>query len=452
MEHNDVAWKVIDTYFSDNPEFLIQHHIESYNDFVENEIKNTFIQASPIVLQQEENEDTKIFRLQSKMYLGGKDGSKIYLGKPTIYDENNEHLMLPNEARLRNMTYGMTIHFDVEIDITIVNDEGVAEQQEPITLSKLYLGKIPIMLKSKPCVLRGLNKEILFNMGECRNDPGGYFIIDGKEKAIVSQEKFADNMLYIREYADDDHFSHSAEIRSVSDDKTKPKRTMNVRMRHPRLNYDNGQIVVSIPNVREPIPLFIVMRALGVLTDKEIIEYCLFDLNKRKDVMYMYVPSVHNGDYAFTREEALKYISTFTKGKTVDHVINILSDYFLAHIGTNNFIDKARYLGYIVNRLVKVVRKEELPTDRDSFKFKRIELSGTLLTELFVEYFKLHANSIRLSFDKEYHYNIAQYTDNYSSLFTENYVKFFNNPTFSEGIRKAFKGNWVHQQTQNVLV
>ena len=97
-------------------------------------------------------------------------------------------------------------------------------------------------------------------MGECRNDPGGYFIIDGKEKAIVSQEKFADNMLYIREYADDDHFSHSAEIRSVSDDKTKPKRTMNVRMRHPRLNYDNGQIVVSIPNVREPIPLFIVMR------------------------------------------------------------------------------------------------------------------------------------------------------------------------------------------------
>ena len=138
-------------------------------------------------------------------------------------------------------------------------------------------------------------------------------------------------MLYIREYADDDHFSHSAEIRSVSDDKTKPKRTMNVRMRHPRLNYDNGQIVVIIPNVREPIPLFIVMRALGVLTDKEIIEYCLFDLNKRKDVMYMFVPSVRNGDYAFTREEALRYVSTFTKGETVDHVINILSDYFLTY-------------------------------------------------------------------------------------------------------------------------
>ena len=83
-----------------------------------------------------------------------------------------------------------------------------------------------------------------------------------------------------------------------------------------------------------------------------------------------------------------------------------MSDYFLAHIGTNNFIDKARYLGYIVNRLIKVVRKEELPTDRDSFKFKRIELSGTLLTELLNTL--NFRNSIRLSFDKEYHYNIAQ--------------------------------------------
>ena len=57
---------------------------------------------------------------------------------------------------------------------------------ENLTLKKIYLGRFPIMLQSNLCVLNGLSKEVRFNMGECRNDWGGYFIIDGKEKVIVS--------------------------------------------------------------------------------------------------------------------------------------------------------------------------------------------------------------------------------------------------------------------------
>ena len=54
------------------------------------------------------------------------------------------------------------------------------------------------MLNSKFCLLKDLPMNVKFNLGECRNDKGGYFIIDGKEKLIISQEKFADNMLYIK--------------------------------------------------------------------------------------------------------------------------------------------------------------------------------------------------------------------------------------------------------------
>jgi len=70
------------------------------------------------------------------------------------------------------------------------------------------------MVKSYMCLLNGLNKEACFNLGECRNDKGGYFIVDGKEKAIVSQEERANNILYIKDKVNE-IYSHSAEIKSV---------------------------------------------------------------------------------------------------------------------------------------------------------------------------------------------------------------------------------------------
>ena len=186
------------------------------------------------------------------------------------------------------------------------------------------------MLQSELCILNGLNPSVRFNMGECRNDHGGYFIIDGKEKFIISQEKFADNMLYIREYDDEGElYSHSADIRTVSEDASKPERTMSVRIVAPGARYSNGQIVVLIPNVRKPIPLFIVMRALGVLSDKDIIEYCLLDIDKNENMVDLFIPSIHDANKIFTQEIALKFISTFTKSKTVSHIHDILMNYFL---------------------------------------------------------------------------------------------------------------------------
>ena len=116
------------------------------------------------------------------------------------------------------------------------------------------------MLQSNLCILNGMAGDVRKNMGEDPSDPGGYFIIDGKEKVIISQEKFADNMLYIQKDPND-IVSYSAKIRSVSEDASKPVRTLAIRMIKETPSSTNGQIVVSIPNVRKPVPLFIVMRA-----------------------------------------------------------------------------------------------------------------------------------------------------------------------------------------------
>jgi DNA-directed RNA polymerase II subunit RPB2 len=439
----DISWKLIDKYFKDNPYNLVAHHLESYDDFFQKGINRIFRENNPIRFIEREDENDKTDgekRNQASLYLGGKNGDKLYFGKPVIYDDNYAHYMYPNHARLRNMTYGITIHYDVDVELTFYeNDE---KKEHTITLEKIYLGRFPVMLQSNLCILKGLSQEVRFNMGECRNDYGGYFIIDGKEKVIVSQEKFADNMLYIRENKADDLYSHSAEIRSVSEDASKPIRTTAIKIVAPSPSLSNNQIVVAVPNVKKPVPLFILMRALGVESDKSIIEHCLLDIEKYESYVDLFIPSIHDARRIFNQETALRYIATFTKRRTISGVLEILMNYFLPHIGEENFLDKAYFVGYMVNRLLRVFTKKEKPTDRDNFRFKRVELSGSLIYDLFREYYLIQNREIAQKIDKEYYYHTGAYKSNFISLIENNFKEFFKERVVESGFRKAFKGNW----------
>ena len=291
------------------------------------------------------------------------------------YDDERAHFMYPNEARLRNMTYGVTVHYDIDVDYYIMNDDGTTTEINN-TIEKVLLGRFPIMLMSNMCILNGLEPRVRFNMGECRNDHGGYFIIDGKEKCIISQEKFADNMLYVRDKGNE-LYSHSAEIRSVSEDASKPVRTVGVRIVRPTAKYTNNQIVVSVPNVRKPVPLFILMRALGIESDRDIIRYCLLDMEKYSHLIDLFIPSIHDAGTLFTQDLCIQYIKTLTKGHTVSTVMDVLMNYFLPHIGELNFQEKAFFVGYMVRELLLVFAGKKKATDRDNFKFKRIEVNGS---------------------------------------------------------------------------
>ena len=193
----EYSWDFIDSYFKNNSQILVKHHIESYNDFYKNGLKQIFKEKNPIKILKAQDPISKEFKNKCELYFGGMNGDKIYYGKPVIYDDTRSHFMYPNEARIRNMTYGFTIHYDVEVVFKIM-DANNTETETSMVLEKIYLGRFPIMIQSDLCILNGLPSEIRFNMGECRNDNGGYFIIDGKEKLIIPQEKFADNLLYIQ--------------------------------------------------------------------------------------------------------------------------------------------------------------------------------------------------------------------------------------------------------------
>ena len=469
LNKDNISWNLIDKYFTDNPNNLVAHHLESYNIFCDSGINKIFHENNPIrFIETEDEESNSEKRNECLLYLGGKDGSRIYFGKPVIYDDTHTHYMYPNDARLRNMTYGTSIHYDVDIEfIYYVGEERVVHIEQ---LSKIYLGNFPIMIQSNLCILNGLARDVRFNMGECRNDFGGYFIINGKEKVIIPQETFANNTIYIKKNSKLDIYSYSSEIRSVSEDASKPIRTTAVKILSPSPSLSNNQIVVSVPNVRKPIPLFILMRALGVISDKAIIKTCLLDIKKNESYVDLFIPSVHDANKIFTQETALDYIKFFTKRGTISGVIEILSDYFLPNVGELNFLEKAYFIGLMTNKLLKVYTKEEKPTDRDNFAFKRVELSGSLIYDLFREYYLIQKKDIGRKIDEEYYYHrgnykedeeseksrkdkhkikekgardVKRYTENsFIDLIMVNYKQIFKERIVETGFKKAFKGNW----------
>ena len=502
-------WSIIDCYFRDNPQSLVRHHIESYNDFFKEDIFSIFKELNPIRIVSKFDEKKGEYKTKCNLYLGGKDGKRVYFAKPTIYDDNNPHFMFPNEARLRNMTYSMTIHYDVEIEIlnTIDNEDDImincdnVEEEDKIkpklkkkqeivledigkehidqenkqertamltptekakitehinksiengvqkchfVLDKILLGRFPIMVQSDLCILSGLPKEMRFNLGECKNDIGGYFIIDGKEKVIIPQEKFGDNMLRVGK-STNPNFLYSAEIKSVSEDSSKPIRSLRIDIMAPTGVYSNNNIVVNIPMVRAPVPLFIVFRALGFISDKEIIEMCLLkDIIKNNDdnLIDKFIPCIHDAGPIMTQKNALEYIAHLAKYKTIDNALFILSEYFLPHIGETNFIEKAYFIGYMVKRLLLVANGLEEPIDRDSYRYKRVELSGTMIYDLFREYFKKQSYEYFVGFDSILTLNKGTYENQLDKLIKDNYQTVFKNRIVETGFKKAFKGNW----------
>ena len=131
IEISEMSWKLIDVFFRDNPSCLVDHHLESYNDFVHNGIPRIFKENNPIrFIEREDESRADNSRNECLLYLGGKDGKDIYYGKPVIYDDRKKHYMYPNEARLRNMTYGFTIHYDVHVEYIYSGGGGGAAAPE----------------------------------------------------------------------------------------------------------------------------------------------------------------------------------------------------------------------------------------------------------------------------------------------------------------------------------
>lgn len=134
---------------------------------------------------------------------------QIYLSKPTHWEKDGAPSpMMPNQARLRNLTYSAPLYVDITKTKHVEGQKPIETQHQ-----KTFIGKIPIMLRSAYCLLNNLSDRDLTELNECPLDPGGYFIINGSEKVLIAQEKMATNTVYVFSMKDG-KYAYKAEIRS----------------------------------------------------------------------------------------------------------------------------------------------------------------------------------------------------------------------------------------------
>lgn len=442
MKYYNDTWEVIDNYFSTTPYFLTKHHLDSYNDFVSNKILATIkvLNNAFVVLKNENNGATQN---EINVYIGGLEGNEVFINKPTIVEDGEARLLYPNEARLRDMTYQSELFANIHIVIrssTIGQPEKIIEK----VFKNVKIGAIPIMLHSKLCVLHDQHSDVLREMGECPYDQGGYFVVDGKEKVIVAQERISTNRIFITQ-SKDIKYSYEGLIRCTSiENPLFPKTTyLYVNDVRPNSEMVDNAIYIAIPNVMKPIPIFILFRALGIESDKQIMEYIMYDINdpintKMLEFLRYSVIDCHD---VYSQEDALAYIAKYVEYNSLDRLKYTLVNDLFPNVG-HNFKSKALFLGHIVSKLVRVVLGASQETDRDNYQYKRVDISGFLLANLFRDYYNQFRNVVRNNIDRAYLYGPWKTSGLENLINKGNMNTIFQPHIIEDGMRKSLKGSW----------
>jgi len=424
------TWKMLDQYFGQK-KVLAHNQLNSYNDFIDNIIPSLIKNHNPIVVGSQWDPITEKFKIRYEVEFAGQP----YMSRPQINEGSGSiRNLYPNEARLRGLSYSAYMYLDVthryyENDVL---QEEKKETQIPF--------KLPCMLHSKYCYLETSEAESLKQMGECPYDMGGYFIINGSEKVIISQERPVDNkvLCFKQKEGGSAKFDEVVEVRSTIDQRFFPVRNNWVSLTLPKDGEADQYLRVFFPYLSNsaPIPLMIVFRAMGITTDKEICEMILGSQSNRDgindDILSLILPSfeetvdISTGDEPVvantrrktdrvkkkitTQHDALLYISRhiqmnidylenklpakLTEAERVrareiakkQYVLDILRRDLLPHMGYD-FRRKAMFLSYMTLVLIHCKLGIKQYDVRDHYANKRLDLSGPLLKKLFQQSF-----------------------------------------------------------------
>jgi len=405
------TWDVIDT-FMKQENILIDHHLNSFNYFMTHELQAIVREKefNPIKIF---NKDTWNDELQIYTETYQIEFDKIYISKPVLYDNPNKP-MYPYEARLRKLTYGANLYIDIHHKtVKIDPTTGLQEVTPYPILEKFPCGRMPIMVGSKYCVLSDQNNMTKAEMGEGVYDYGGYFIVKGSEKIIISQEKKCENKICcFKQKTAQSKYSENAEISCVHPDNPYIVSPVWVKMKAKEESYGGNVIRIRIRRMKQDIPLIIIFRALNFISDKSIVELIVYNISNENNtpIMDLLKASIEEAKPIQTQKIALEYISKYITGiqtakyKTnkckLKYTFDVLCAELFPHIGSSP-IKKGYFLGYMVNRLLQCHLGIIHYDDRDSFLNKRVETSGELMAQLFRAYFGKFVKELKTVCDKD---------------------------------------------------
>ena len=464
-DYVEEPYTLIESYFeAQHLERLVRHQIESYNHFINYQIQRTIQMFNPVRIRSENDfvESEGLYMLEIVISF---DNFKLY--PPQIHENNGAtKLMLPQEAKLRNFTYASGMTVDVNIEYIIRNTENM---QVPRiikkTLPKINIGKMPIMLKSSVCVLTQ-NKHIHSAFtGECPMDCGGYFIIKGSEKTVLGQERAAENRIYCFDGKNTTKWNWFAEIKSVPDFKCISPKQIDMMIASKNNGFGHG-LYVTIPRIKQPVELFVLFRALGVISDKSICEHILLNIEDDKyiELLDSLQASIIDANKFPTQEDAIKHIVSlvaFTPinmdretgaKKKREFAIDVLTNDLFPHCTTAH--QKIYLLGVMTKKLLETSLGWLPPDDRDSYLNKRIELTGTLLNNLFRNYFNKLIKEMQKQIVREINNGSWKSMENYDDIINmTNIYKIMKSTTIENGINRALStGDFSIKQSNSSKV
>ncbi|TAQ84906.1 hypothetical protein B7494_g6775 [Chlorociboria aeruginascens] len=360
---------------------LVKQHIDSFNYFVEHEIKD-IVKANKKITSDVDNH----FWLEY---------TDIYVGEPERLDYDDrqpQNELTPNECRLRDMTYAAPIRVNIKY----------VRGKKSVARTGIAIGRLPIMLRSSKCRLAGKSDREMAHMNECALDPGGYFIVNGTEKVILVQEQLSKNRVIVE--ADPKKGIVSASVTSFTYER---KSKSYVIMKKERIQLQHNIL-------QESIPIVIILKAMGIQSDHEML------------LLVAGTDSAYQDDFAvnfedcsklgiFSQHQALEYIGTRVKmgGRNksqgapqrrnyIGDGLEALANIIITHVPVVglDFRPKALYICFMVRRVLMAMHDPKLVDDRDYVGNKRLELAGQLLSLLFEDLFKKFNSDLKMTIDK----------------------------------------------------
>ena len=458
-----ILWhKFLELYFGQaDGKQIVTHQLESFNHFMKHDIHEIITMVNPVIVRGSPEiplsgprsalaSATGLSTSAANALMGNQEVAavaslgpvsreyevhlefgNIQFKKPTIFENNGAVLpMMPNDARLRNLTYAAPLFVDINVTyIETDNAHGGKKSVRKRLFPNVHMGKIPVMVGSEYCLLNDQHHVNPARVGECAEDMGGYFIVQGGERVCISQERMSENRPFVfRNNRNTAKELEVVEVKSIGPDNDQVPKSNSVRMMyHPK----NIQIILlrcSLPRMKAPIPLFIVFRALGVVADKDIVDMILGPSGpgQDRDTSFDTIinESMAESSSVQTQEQALEAMASYIKiwaprgARPPILVSDILAEELFPHIGAEDkAYEKACFLAHMTRKVLWVSSGRIPNDDRDSYPNKRVDLPGFLLANLFrTQFSTIMVKDIKSYLAKEIHGGSWKATGNFEEI------------------------------------
>lgn len=479
-----MARHVLTTFLRDTLNPMVRHHLDSYSDFLDIKIPRFIHAMNPFKRSLEDGRQIRIF-------IGGKDGKVKYVSPV----DEEDIAILPHACRLENKTYTFEIRADILVEYEY------PDEVQTKSFSDILIGRIPLLLKSSICYLRPMLPDQLYEAGECRFELGGYFIINGQERVLLTQESLGSNMFYAKKRiqppsADEVRTRSEKELKSIMDTATKQNnfefiagiysesedgtRRAGHLLRIPPKNKaqnDSGIIsktsdyasfstnrlaTIQLPGFDNPVPLISLFYALGFTSDQDIYDVVLAGVRERTlyDSLFAelilshekYVASEMAKQEDQTQDANLLFLRRQTRTRSNGAVYTNLYSSLFPHCEINDkesvpafYRRKAYLLGHMLRMTMDVEIGNVEDSDRDHFRFKRLQASGDLCFNEFRRIYKEVGASMLLELDRRVEFEKQTYKDKkLTELIQEEGIRnfYWKSYTFLNQFEKSFKGTW----------